>query len=114
MSKAVQDGFPQGFKAQRIGVTGANAISDLPPAHIAAHFSDHPGTAQALLDESYDKCFTPSSFIAEEGNRFSVGWFSAKGGRECVRQFSNLADAATDYLLFSVGRGRWAPPATED
>lgn len=26
-----------------------------------------------------------------------------------VEEFSNLADAATDYLLFSLGRGRWNP-----
>ncbi len=109
MNRATQDDFPQGFRIQQIGVTAANGISDFPPAEIAAYFRKHPETAQALLDESYDKRFTPSSFMTEEGKGFSVGWFSGSAKRECVRQFSTLAEAATDYLLFSLGRGRWTP-----
>jgi len=61
--------------------------------------------------ESYDKRFSPSSFIVEEGvGLFRVGWYSTDLGYECVKDFSSLADAATDYLLFSLGKGRWTPP----
>ena len=28
---------------------------------------------------------------------------------ECVKEFENLANVATDYLLFSLGKGRWNP-----
>ena len=109
-----EDGFPRGFSVQGIGSTAAKAIADLAPADIASYFSGHPETAQALLEESYDKRFTPSSFITEEGKGFKVGWFSAKAKYECVRTFASLTDAATDYLLFSLGKGRWIPPGVEN
>jgi len=65
--------------------------------------------AKLLLYESYDKRFTPSTFIKEDGKGFSVGWYSRKLEYECVREFSSLADAATDYLIFSRGKSRWTP-----
>src|SRR6266849_3791947 len=43
---------------------------------------------------------------------YQVGWFSKRAEYMCVRQFSNLADAATDYFLFSLGKVRWNPPET--
>jgi hypothetical protein len=46
--------------------------------------------------------------MAEEGDEFRVGWYS--NGYECEKRFKKLADAATDYLLFSLGRERWSPP----
>lgn len=63
----------------------------------------------ALISESYDKRFTPSSFIMENSGGFRVGWFTRNAKYECVREFTDLADAATDYLLFSLGKGRWTP-----
>lgn len=110
--KPNKDGFPKGFRAQRIGVAAAKAISTLPPSDIARYLREHPETARALLIESYDKRFTPSSFISEDREGFRVGWFTREAKYECVREFSDLADAATDYLLFSLGKGRWAPPGT--
>lgn len=108
----IEDGFPQGFKIQRIGIEPANSISDLPPADIARYFCENPLTAERLLAESYDKRCTSSTFIEERGGGFRVGWYSSK--YECIREFSNLADAATDYLLFSLGKGRWTPPGAHD
>ncbi|MBZ5720136.1 MAG: hypothetical protein LAO03_07120 [Acidobacteriia bacterium] len=85
------------------------AISDLPSSEIVRYLREHPETARALLGESYDKRFTPSSFIVEEAEGFMVGWFTRNAKRECVQEFSDLPDAATDYLLFSLGKGRWTP-----
>ena len=113
--KPSKDGFPKGFRVQRIGVKAAKAISHLPASDIAKFFREHPETARALLDESYNKRFTPSSFIAEEGNGlFRVGWFTRDAKYECVKEFADLADAATDYLLFSLGKSRWTPPTSGD
>lgn len=103
------EGFPDGFRVQRIGISTAKNIAELPPSEIAEHFRQHPKIAQDLLGESYDKRFTPSTFIEEKNGGFRVGWFTRDVQYECVRQFSNLADAATDYLLFSLGKGRWTP-----
>lgn len=104
------DEFPNGFRVQAIKVAAAIAVADLPPGDIAVYFRNRPETAKDLLQESYDKRYSPTSFITEESGGFSVGWYSRRLGRESVRQFSNLADAATDYLLFSLGKGRWNSP----
>jgi hypothetical protein len=109
-SRRISSDFPTGFSVQRIRLTDANAIADRPPPDIATYFREHPEDAQSLLVESSDKRFTPSSFIEEKGGEFRVGWFSSRFEHECTRQFSNLPDAATDYLLFSLGKGRWTPP----
>jgi hypothetical protein len=85
------------------------AISDLPSSEIARYLHEHPETARALLSESQDKRFTPSSFISEEADGFRVGWFTRDAKYECVQKFSDLPDAATDYLLFSLGKGRLMP-----
>ena len=101
--------FPKGFKPQHIGVSATTAISDLPASEIVKYFREHPALAGALLGESYDKRFTPSTFIERKGNGFRVGWFTKDAKHECVQELPDLANAATDYLLFSVGKGRWMP-----
>ncbi|HET6843831.1 MAG TPA: hypothetical protein VFK06_19445 [Candidatus Angelobacter sp.] len=83
------------------------AISELPASDIAKYLREHHEIARALLSESCDKRYFPSSFIAEQGDRFRVGWFSGGAKYQCIQEFSDLADAATDYLLFSLGKGRW-------
>lgn len=101
-------GLPSDFRVQRIGVGGVPSV-ELPASEIADFFRANSWVAEALLLESYDKRYTPSTFITEEDGGFRVGWFSIKGGSQCVREFSRLEDAATDYLLFSAGKGRWEP-----
>jgi hypothetical protein len=110
--KQPNEAFPDDFSIQRIRVEPALAVAELPPREIAAYFRQYPEIAERLLSESYDKRFSPSTFITEESYGFSVGWYSH--GSMCVRQFSNLADAATDYLLFSLGKGRWTSSETSN
>jgi hypothetical protein len=110
--KPNKDGFPKKFRVQHIGVARAVAISDLPSSAIADYFREHPETARALLGESCDKRYTPSTFITENGDgSFTVGWITRNAQSECVREFQSLAEAATDYLLFSLGKSRWNPNA---
>jgi hypothetical protein len=78
------DEFPKEFTVQRIGMTAAKAIAFLPPALISRYFRQHPAVAESLLHESYDKRFTPSTFLSEEGGGFRVGWFSSRQEYECV------------------------------
>jgi hypothetical protein len=108
------DDFPEGFRVQRIGIADAMAIAELPPDRIAAYLRRNPVTADRLLSESYDKRYSPSTFITEQGDGYLVGWVSSRSGHQSQRRFSNLADAATDYLLFSLGKGRWTPPDSAD
>jgi hypothetical protein len=81
----------------------------LEPAEIAAFFRDHPKAAHDLMMESGDKRWTPSTFIESRGKKYRVGWLSSECQFECEAAFDNLADAATDYLLFSMGKSRWTP-----
>jgi hypothetical protein len=41
-SKPDPEGFPDGFKVQRIGINAAKAISELPAYEIAKYFREHP------------------------------------------------------------------------
>jgi hypothetical protein len=100
--------LPVDFTSQKIRNASVNAISHLPGHEIAVYFRQNPSVANQLLTESYDKRLSPATFIAEEGDGYLVGWYS--NGYKCEKRFTNLADAATDYVLFSVGRGRWSPP----
>jgi hypothetical protein len=108
------DDFPEGFRVQRIKIADAMAIAELAPDRIATYFRRNPATADRLLSESYDKRYSPSTFITEQGNGYVVGWVAPRKGYQSQRRFSNLADAATDYLLFSLGKGRWAQPANSN
>jgi hypothetical protein len=105
--KPLREGFPVQFRAQRIRISEVLAIADLPPRSIAAYFRERLDLADRLVAESEDKRFTPSTFITQAGDEYKVDWCTRRGHYECVQTFSDLADAATDYLLFSLGRGRW-------
>jgi hypothetical protein len=108
--KPPREGFPNKFRTQLIVSPAAMGISTLPPWEVAKYFRHHPEIAEALLDESYNKRCSPSTFMVDEGGGlFRVGWFTRDANYQCVREFSNLADAATDYLLFSLGKARWDP-----
>ena len=80
-------GFPQDFSVQRIRSAEVRDVADLPGAQIAAYFKRQPQVAKDILLE--------------------VGWYSS--GYHCVQSFPVLEDAAADYLLFSLGKGRWNP-----
>jgi len=104
----MKNGFPQEFTVQKIKNAAANSVSHLPGAEIAAYFRQNPDVADELLVESYDKRYTPSTFLSEDGDGYRVGWWA--NGYKCEIRFTDLADAATDFLLFSLGRERWSPP----
>jgi hypothetical protein len=105
-----KEGFPADFTVQKIRNESATSISQLTGSEIAAYFRQNPTVAKELLTESCDKRFSPSTFLSEQGHEYSVGWFSRTPGYQCEKRFTNLADAATDYVLFSLGKGRWTPP----
>lgn len=106
---AIPPGFPKDFRPQRIRLANATSLAELPPAEIVIYFRNNPNAARDLLLESGDKRFTPSTFIEGRGKTYRVGWLSSAIKFECEASFQNLADAATDYLLFSLGKSRWLP-----
>jgi hypothetical protein len=104
-----KEGFPRGFSVQTVNISAAGEILQLDPPEIAVFFRKHPKIAEDLFCESGDKRYSPSTFFTRRGSKFAVGWFTRKSTEEVVREFDDLADAATDYLLFSRGICRWDP-----
>lgn len=105
-----REGFPADFSRQKIRNASDRAVSHLSAPELAAFLRQNPLVAQELLTESSDKRFTPSTFLAKEGDEYNVGWLSRRLGYQCERRHAELADAATDYVLFSLGKCRWSPP----
>lgn len=103
--------LPKGLSKQPIGDSQLVAIAQNSAFQLNAHLRANPAISESLLLESCDKRYSPSTFLSEsvpgrhEG--FFVGWFSIKGGYAFVQDHENLYDAATDYVLLSLGLGRW-------
>lgn len=96
--------MPTGCNAQTARLEQFASVSELQPHAIVAFFRSDPAAAIRILTHSYDKRYTPSTFLEETDGGFCVGWFD--GTRQHVQHFSELPEAATDYLLFSFGKGR--------
>lgn len=63
-----------------------------------------PELCDKVLQFSYDKRCSPSTFIEEYENAYRVGWFD--NDREQIKTFDKLYEAATDFVLFSWNLGR--------
>jgi hypothetical protein len=96
---------PRGCRPQIADLREFQSIAELPPADLVAYFRAHSEAASRVLGESYDKRYSPSTFIEEaEGGGYRVGWFDRT--RQHVQQFTDFAEAVADYVLFSFGKGR--------
>jgi hypothetical protein len=68
------------------------------------YFRENPKAADRVLRQSYDKRYTPSTFIERTDSGYRVGWIDHT--RTHVRHVADITEAAADYLLFSFSRGR--------
>jgi hypothetical protein len=71
---------------------------------LLSYFQSHPDQCLQLLIDCGDKRYSPSPFISFTNNNYEVGMYD-KGSSE-VQIFSTLENAATDYVLFSIGLPR--------
>ncbi len=101
-----------GFKPQKTGLKEFEVLAAQQPAEIVAFFRANVETAQRVLGQSYDKRYTPSTFIEETEGGYKVGWYDH--GRKNIRRFQEFSEAVTDYLLFSFGKGRLKIQTTQD
>lgn len=90
---------------QTWGLETFKHLLKLPPNEILEYYKGHHDECEQILNSSYDKRFSPSTFIEEHKKQFRVGWFDGDY-KEC-RIFKTLEEAVTDYLLFSLGKGRY-------
>jgi hypothetical protein len=107
MSSSEEEPFPSDFKPQPVRLPNAIILSSLPPSEVATYFEQHPEAATDLISESANKRYSPTTCIAVKHSGFRVGWYSSAAGWQSVMNFVSRSDAATDYLLFSLGKGRW-------
>lgn len=77
----------------------------LPASEIADYFRRHLDECKRLLQFSYDKRGSPNTFMEEWDGFFRVGWY--ENGYQHLIVHDSLAAATTDFVLFSLGRGRY-------
>ena len=98
------DDLPASCEPQTIGLAEFEPLLTLSPDDLVAHFRANAQDAARLLQHSYDKRYTPSTFIEETNGGYQVGWFDRD--QMHLQHFTEFAQAAADYLSFSFGRGR--------
>jgi hypothetical protein len=96
--------FPQGFRPSTLGLEHLSWVAELPVSELVLILRGDGALCEQILNQSYNKRYTPSTFIEEKDGGFRVGWY--RGGYIAVRSFSDRAQAVADYLLFSFGIGR--------
>jgi len=102
------DDLPAGCEPQTSDLADLRPLAALAPSDLVEHFEANPQMAERVLQESYDKRYTPSTFIEETDTGYHVGWFDRE--RKHLQHFAEFSQAAADYLLFSFGRGRLRRP----
>lgn len=102
------DDLPTGCEPQTSDLADLQPLANLTPSDLLAHLDANPQIAQRLLQQSYDKRYTPSTFIEETDTGYHVGWYDHQ--RKHLQHFADFSQAAADYLLFSFGRGRLRRP----
>jgi len=96
--------YPENFSIQSAGLEHYAGHVKKGQDYLIQYFQDNPAKAKLVLGQSYDKRFSPSTFVEEHKQKFRVGWFDSDRG--FMREFDTLEEAITDYLLFSFGKER--------
>ncbi len=71
---------------------------------LLSYLRQRPELCDTILQFSYDKRYSPSTFIEEYENAYRVGWFD--NNREQIKTFDKLYEAVADFVLFSWKLGR--------
>lgn len=80
-------------------------LSESSEVQLLTYFREHTDECHRLLNYSDDKRFTPTTYFDEVDGGYDVGWFGEN--REDVIFHQSLNAAATDFVLFSLCRGRF-------
>ncbi len=96
--------YPKDFSVQSAGLEHYAGYVKKGPDYLIQYFRSNPDKARLVLGQSYDKRYTPSTFVEEHKQKYRVGWFDSD--RELLTEFDTLEEAVADYLLFSFGKER--------
>lgn len=104
MADSDDSGVPEDFKPCVLDLEDLAPLLELPAIDLIALLERDPALCDRVIRQSYDKRYSPSTFIEEERGVFRVGWYD--NGYRVVRDFTQQELAVADYLLFSFGMGR--------
>ena len=104
MASSENNGIPPGFKRTTSGLEYLAELVELPVDELIARLARENDLCDLVIGQSYDKRYTPSTFIEEKDGAFRVGWY--ENGYQAVRTYPRRELAVADYLLFSFGKGR--------
>lgn len=96
--------YPEDFTPQTLGLDRFASLVEKTPEEVVAFFRANPKQCQLVIRMSYDKRYSPSTYVQEVGKRYHVGWYS--GGDKAVRIHDEFAAAIADFVLFSFGKPR--------
>ena len=96
--------MPRSFRPSTTGLGFVAGLIELPIRELVATLGRDRALCERVLVQSYDKRYSPSTFVEETGEGFRVGWYHE--GYRAVRVHQRLELAIADYLLFSFGKGR--------
>jgi hypothetical protein len=105
-------GYPEDFTPQTLGLERFAKLVEKAPEEVVAHFRANPKECQLVIRMSYDKRYSPSTYVQEVGKRYHVGWYSS--GYKAVRIHDEFAAAIADFVLFSFGKPRLATGKDEE
>ena len=110
------DDFPEGFRVQRIRIADAIAIAELLPDQIADYVRRNPVVADRLLLESYDNRYSRQLSSRSKVKATLLAGFPPARDTNPSDGSPNwqMQMRPTDYLLFSLGKGRWTAPDSVD
>jgi hypothetical protein len=98
--------YAESFDSYREYIRGYFSFT---PNELIEFLRVHPEICESLLQDSYDKRYSPSEFIEEwEDDQYRVGYFDQMGSPHSsqIHVFRSFAEATADYVLFSWGFSR--------
>lgn len=104
--------YPEDFTPQTMGLDRFATLVEKTPEEVVAYFRYNPKQCQLVIRMSYDKRYSPSTYVQETEGKYRVGWYS--GGYKAVRVHDEFASAIADFVLFSFGKPRLATGRDEE
>jgi len=95
---------PYGYSLKRMRrVENVRKFLTFTPNQLLEYLVKHPKTCQRLFDDCGDKRYSPSTFITmNKKGKYFVGMLGWDVVERDVETFDTLAEAVTDYVLFSL------------
>jgi hypothetical protein len=96
--------YPEYFKPQTMGLERFAKLAEKGQKEVLSYFQSNPLECELVIRMSYDKRYSPSTYVQEVEKKYHVGWFNGEDTE--VKIHKELAAAIADFVLFSFGKPR--------